>query len=274
MFLLQKPEPCTQNPPLDKPSAGHFRAPALQTPPKFHERIPREREREERKLWREKGKKREMLGPLPFGASTLQGLYPSGPLPFGASTLRGLYPSGPPPFGASALRGLYPSGPHPLWSQNSTSKNWPKSNWPNSKKKAGRSRNWPKSNWPNSKKKLAEVEIGRSRSRSSPLSPPLLPSPPPDDQPMRCAPLLPLSLPPSPDPGSEGPKTRRCAHPPPPGTRSPHSTVEHKHGLCPPLGFQLAFQPNIASQTRAMFDWKAGRSKGGGLGFKGLGFRV
>ena len=30
----------------------------------------------------------------------------------------------------------------------------------------GRSRNWPKSNWPNSKKKLAEVDIGRSRPRS------------------------------------------------------------------------------------------------------------
>ena len=65
----------------------------------------------------------------------------------------GLDPSGPPLFPGL---GLHHSGPHPLWSKNSKSKklaeveigrsrNWPKSNWPNSKKKAGLSRNWPKS---------------------------------------------------------------------------------------------------------------------------------
>ena len=100
------------------------------------------------------------FGPPPFGASTLRGLHPSGPPPFGASTLRGLHPSGPPPFGPSTLRGppfgAPPFVPHPLWSQNSTSKNWPKSNWP--------------------KWKLAEVEIGRSRSRSVAL--PILPQQP------------------------------------------------------------------------------------------------
>ena len=83
---------------------AHFRTPALQTPPKFHEKTPREGEKERKWEWEKK--KREI------GLTTLQGL---------------------PPFGA----------PTNLWSQNSTSKNWPKS-----------------------KKKLAEVEIGRSRSRS------------------------------------------------------------------------------------------------------------
>ena len=53
-----------------------------------------------------------------------------------------------PPFGAS------PFGPYLLSSQNSTSKNWPKSKL--AEVEIGRSRNWPKS-------KLAEVEIGRSR---------------------------------------------------------------------------------------------------------------
>ena len=60
--------------------------PALQTPPKFHERPPREREKKKRKLWREKWKKSAK-----FWAS-----HPSGTFSrFGLS-----------PFGA-------PSGPHP-----------------------------------------------------------------------------------------------------------------------------------------------------------------
>ena len=85
-------------------------------------------EREERKLWREKGKKARN---------------------FGLPTLR---------------------GPHPLWSQNSTSKNWPKSRL--AEVEIGRSRNWPKSNWPNSKKKswlkskLAEVELAELEKKS------------------------------------------------------------------------------------------------------------
>ena len=60
---------------------------------------PPPREKKERKMWREREKKREISGPQPFGPPTLRA----------------------PPFGAP------PFGPHPLWSQNSTSKNWAKS---------------------------------------------------------------------------------------------------------------------------------------------------
>ena len=93
--------------------------------------LPRERRKNEICGGRGK-KKREMLGPPPFGdpflgASTLRA-QPSGPPPFGAPTLRGPHPSGPslflglaphpsgpPPFGASTLlRGLHPSGPSPF----------------------------------------------------------------------------------------------------------------------------------------------------------------
>ena len=44
-----------------EPKRGHFRAPALQTPPKFHERIPT-REKKERKLWRAREKKERNFG--------------------------------------------------------------------------------------------------------------------------------------------------------------------------------------------------------------------
>ena len=106
-----------------------FQGPALQTPPKFHERTPREREREKKEnCGGRREKKARNFGP-PTLHPTLSGPHPSGaPLFLGL----GLHPSGPP------LRGPTLRGPHPLWSQNSTSKNWPKS-------------------------KLAEVEIGRSR---------------------------------------------------------------------------------------------------------------
>ena len=53
---------------------AHFRAPALQTPPKFHERTPQERGKKERKLWREREKKARN-----YGLPTLQGPHPSGP---------------------------------------------------------------------------------------------------------------------------------------------------------------------------------------------------
>ena len=76
-----------------------------------------------------RGKKSAKFWAPPFGAS-----------PFGAPLFPGL--------------GLHPSGPTLCG---------PKIQH----HKIGRSRNWAKSNWPNSrKKKLAEVEIGRSRSRS------------------------------------------------------------------------------------------------------------
>ena len=58
---------------------AHFRAPALQTPPKFHERTPK-RGREERKLWREKGKQSAKFWPSPFGAPAF------GALPFVVNT--------------------------------------------------------------------------------------------------------------------------------------------------------------------------------------------
>ena len=58
---------------------AHLRVPALQTPPKFHEKTPKERQKE-RKWGRETEKKREILPPPPFGARPLailaQGLRP------------------------------------------------------------------------------------------------------------------------------------------------------------------------------------------------------
>ena len=70
---------------------AHLSAPALQTPPKFHEKTPREG-RKERIMWRERGRKNAK-----FWAPTLRGPHPSGP-----------HPSGPQPSGP------HPSGPHPL----------------------------------------------------------------------------------------------------------------------------------------------------------------
>ena len=58
----------------------HFRAPALRTPPKFHERTPRERKKKENYGGGGK-KKREILDPPPFGAP------PFGAPPFEGPTL-------------------------------------------------------------------------------------------------------------------------------------------------------------------------------------------
>ena len=156
---------------------AHLSAPTLQTPPKFHERTPKERKKKENCGGRREKKARNFGPPTLRGSTlrgstlrgpTLRGPHPSGPPPFGAPLFLGF---GPPPFGptvsrfgASTIRGPTLRGPHTLSSQNSTFKNWPKSKL--AEVEIGRSRNWPKSNWPNSKKKLAEVEIGRSRSRS------------------------------------------------------------------------------------------------------------
>ena len=67
-----------------EPKRAHFRAPALQTPPKFHEKTPRETPRERNGDGRGK-KKREILGPHPSGP------HPSGPnfSGFGGPTLLG-----------------------------------------------------------------------------------------------------------------------------------------------------------------------------------------
>ena len=158
---------------------AHFRAPALQTPPKFHERTPRERKKKENCGGRRE-KKREILALPPFWAP------PFWAPPFGASTLRG-------PTLRSTLRGNYLSRPlffwvwastlgastlwvaHPLWSKNSTSKHWPKSKL--AEVEIGRSRTWPKS-------KLAEVELaelekkaGRSRNWPKSITPALYSAP-------------------------------------------------------------------------------------------------
>ena len=113
---------------------------------------PQERERR-KKIVAGGGKKERNFGP-----PTLRG-HPSGPHPSGPPPFWAPPPFEAPPFWAPLLGsppflglGLHPSGPHPsrphtMSSQNLTSKNWPKSNWP--------------------KSKLAEVEIGRSRSRSA-----------------------------------------------------------------------------------------------------------
>ena len=57
---------------------AHLRVPAPQTPPKFHEKTPRQREKE-RKWEREREKKREILGP-PFVAPIFSGFLGLGPL--------------------------------------------------------------------------------------------------------------------------------------------------------------------------------------------------
>ena len=64
----------------EKSKRAHFRAPALRTPPKFHEKTPK-REKKERKLWREREKKRENLAPHPSGPHFfwVWVLTPSGP---------------------------------------------------------------------------------------------------------------------------------------------------------------------------------------------------
>ena len=99
---------------------AHLSAPALQTPPKFHEKNPREG-RKERILRRERGKKARNFGPstlrtptVPastFGptlrASTFSGL---GPPPFWPGPhSSGHNPCGPPPFGPPLYLG--PWGP-------------------------------------------------------------------------------------------------------------------------------------------------------------------
>ena len=141
---------------------------------------PQERERRKKIVAGRGKKKREILGPPLFGASTFRGLHSSGPPLFGASTLRGLHSSGLPPsvphffwVWASTFRGLHssgppPSGPHFFWVWASTFRDgslhplWSKN--PNVQKLAeveiGRSLKLAELE----KKKLAEVEISRSRS--------------------------------------------------------------------------------------------------------------
>ena len=99
---------------------AHLSAPALQTPPKFNEKTPRETQKQ-RNCGGRGRKKARNFGPHPSGP------HPSGP-PFGAPPFgphpSGPHPSGPPPFAApphpsrahpsraTPFR-AHPSGPHP-----------------------------------------------------------------------------------------------------------------------------------------------------------------
>ena len=123
---------------------AHLRVLALQTPPKFHEKTPREREKKNEN-GSGRGKKREILGPPPFGAP------PFGAATFGAPTLRGtlwLHPFWTPPFGPHPFTKPKPPSPGPPTQGQKTKQQetypCPKSPMPQP--------NRPKSAWP----KLAE----------------------------------------------------------------------------------------------------------------------
>ena len=135
-----------------------FQGPGASNTTKIPRKDPK-REKEERKLWREEGKKARNFGPPTLRGSTLLGstllwLHPSG-LP----TLRGS-----PPLGLPTLRGPtfslgHPSGPHPSrdppfvvpkfniqkLSKLAEVEIGRSRNGRTRKKKAGRSPNWPKS---------------------------------------------------------------------------------------------------------------------------------
>ena len=74
------------------------RSGASETPPKFHEKTPRERQKERKREREREKKKREILGPPPFGAPPF--VVPRFEVP----------PFGAPPFGSRFFLGL----PHPL----------------------------------------------------------------------------------------------------------------------------------------------------------------
>ena len=79
---------------------AHLRAPALQTPPKFHERTPSERKKKENCGGRREKKARN-FGPPTLLGPTFSGSHPSGPHNFGPSlwALGGAYTFRAPPFG-------------------------------------------------------------------------------------------------------------------------------------------------------------------------------
>ena len=85
-----------------------FRAPALQTPPKFHEKTPREDKKQRKREW-ESEKKARNFGLPPFGA---------------------------PPFGPHSSR---PNDTHP------DPMDWPTMDWPKLVKSGRPKRDWPKS---------------------------------------------------------------------------------------------------------------------------------
>ena len=81
------------------------RVPALQTPPKFHEKTPKERKKTKMRAGQEKKTRK-------FGPPTLWEPRPSGPRPSGGNP--GAPSFGGPPFGGPTLRGSHPSGAPPF----------------------------------------------------------------------------------------------------------------------------------------------------------------
>ena len=90
---------------LGSPNVRISRPPALQTPPKFHEKTPRDEER--KKIVVGEGKKSAKFWPPTLRAPPF-GAHPSGPH------------FGPPLFPRFWLQGPHPSGPHPLHKQPSS----------------------------------------------------------------------------------------------------------------------------------------------------------
>ena len=124
---------------------AHLSAPALQTPPKFHEKD--QKRGKNNKNCGGRGKKARNFGPPPFGPHPL-GLHPSGPSLFLGLAPHpwGAPPFGTPPFGALGAppRGPTLRGPHFFWV------------WPHHDTKK---LDWPKLDWP----KLALAKIGRAK---------------------------------------------------------------------------------------------------------------
>ena len=89
---------------------AHFRAPAFQTPPKFHENCGGKREKKAQNFWAPHPSGSTLRGSTLRG-STLRGSTLRGPTLRGP-TLRGPHPSGPHPSGPHPS-GPHPSGPHP-----------------------------------------------------------------------------------------------------------------------------------------------------------------
>ena len=124
---------------------AHLSAPALQTPPKFNEKTPPEREEKNEFCGGREQKKRD--GPPTFRPPTLRAPTLRAPTfsGFGPPPQRPPTPSGPfwPPhtFGAPTFwaptLSAPPVGPPPFRALTKT-KNWPNAVWPNSANK-----NWP-----------------------------------------------------------------------------------------------------------------------------------
>ena len=94
-----------------KPRRPHQTGPLEGSGTSNSTRRPPERDRNNETVAGKGRKKREILGPPPFGAPP-SGPHPSGPTLSGP-TLSGPHPFGAPPFRGPTLSGPHPSGPHP-----------------------------------------------------------------------------------------------------------------------------------------------------------------